>query len=118
METEQQRVLKLLEDKKISADEAARLLDVLGDSSHTGKARFLKVRVYDRATGKSKVNVTVPISLVRWGMQFVPESAQMKLNEHHIDFDQISQALEGDFQGKLVEVDDEHESEKVEVYLE
>jgi hypothetical protein len=118
METEQQKVLKLLEDKKITAEEAARLLDALGDSGHPKRAKSLRVRVYDRATGKSKVNVTVPISLVRWGLQFVPESAQMKLNEHHVDFDQIAQALENDFQGKLVDVDNEDESEKVEVFLE
>jgi hypothetical protein len=118
METEQQKVLKLLEARKITADEAARLLDALGDNGHPTRARFLRVRVYDRATDKSKVNVTVPISLVRWGLQFVPESAQMKLNEHHVDFDQIAQALENDFQGKLVDVDNGNDSEKVEVFLE
>jgi hypothetical protein len=118
METEQQRILKLLEAKKITADEAARLLDALGGPGNGSKAKMLKVRVYDRETGKNKVNVTVPISLVRWGMQFVPESAQMKLNEHHVSFDQIADALETGYQGKLVEVDDEDDTEKVEIYLE
>jgi hypothetical protein len=115
---ERPRVLKLLEDKKITADEAARLLDAMAETPGTLRPKFLKVKVHDKATGKLKVNVVVPVALVRWGMQFVPESAQMKLNKQNISFDQIADALEHDFQGKLVDVDDEEDGEKVEVYLE
>jgi hypothetical protein len=118
MNEERERVLKLLEEKKISAAEASRLLDALAESPRPGNAKFLKVRVYDRVSGKSKVNVVVPVSLVRWGLQFVPESAQLKLNQHHIDFERVADALEHDFAGKLVDVDNEEEGERVEVYLE
>jgi hypothetical protein len=122
--TETQRVLKLLEEKKLTADEAAKLLDALGSApnplagSDGDKAKFLKVRVTDKATGKLKVNVTLPLAIVRWGMQFVPDSAQMELNEHNISLDDITRALESGFQGKLVEVDDENDDEHVEVYVE
>ena len=115
---ERQRILKLLEDKKITADEASRLLDALGEEGGAGNAKFLKVRVYDKSTGKAQVNVTLPISIVRWGMQFVPDEARAKLDERNISFDRISDALEHDFLGKLVEVDDEKKNERVEVYLE
>jgi hypothetical protein len=115
---ERQRILRLLEDKKITADEASRLLDALGEEGGTGSAKLLKVKVYDRSTGKARVNVTLPISIVRWGMQFVPDEARAKLDEHNIDFDRITDALEHDFLGKLVEVDNDKENERVEVYLE
>lgn len=116
--TEVERILKLLEEKKITAEEAAKLLDALEEGENTDKARFLKIKVLERNSGRTKVNVTIPLALVRWGMQFVPESAQMKLNEHNINFDAITQALEKNFQGKLIEASDEDENEHVEVYLE
>jgi hypothetical protein len=115
---ERQRILKLLEDKKITADEASRLLDALGDEGVGGRAKFLKVRVFDRSSGEPKVNVTLPLSIVRWGMQFVPDEARAKMNEHNIDFDRITDALEHDFVGKVIEVEGEKDHERVEVYLE
>lgn len=115
---ERERILRLLEDKKITADEAGRLLDALEASGGVGRAKFLKVRVYDKASGRVKVNVTIPTALMRWGLRFVPDDAQMKLNEHHVKFDQIADALETDFQGRLAEVDNEDKNEKVEIYLE
>ncbi len=115
--TEQQRILKLLEEKKITADEASRLLDALGGSGGP-EPKFLKVRVYDHGSGSAKVNVTIPVALVKWGLQFVPESAQMKLNEHKISFEDLERALNSGFSGKLVDVEDEEKGERVEVYLE
>jgi len=115
---ERQRILKLLEEKKITADEASRLLDALGEECCTGRAKFLKVKVFDPSSGEPKVNVTLPISVVRWGMQFVPDEAREKMNERNIDFDRITDALEHDFIGKLIEVEGEKDHERVEVYLE
>jgi hypothetical protein len=117
---ESQRILKLLEDRKITADEAARLLDALGDGggAGAGSAKFLKVRVYDKSSGHAKVNVTLPVGLVRWGLQFMPESARIQLNEHHVDFEQVVDALNQGFSGKLVDVESEEGNERVEVYLE
>lgn len=115
---ERQRILKLLEEKKITADEAARLLDALGEESGSPRAKFLKVKVFDRASGEARVNVTLPVSIVRWGMQFVPDEAREKMTERNIDFDRIADALAHDFVGKLIEVEGEKDHERVEVYLE
>jgi hypothetical protein len=115
---ERQRILKLLEDKKITADEASRLLDALGDEGGGGRAKFLKVKVFEKCCDEPKVNVTLPIAVVRWGMQFVPGEARAKMNERHIDFDRITEALEHDFVGKLIEVEGDEDHERVEVYLE
>jgi hypothetical protein len=115
---ERQRILKLLEDKKITADEASRLLDALGEDIVSGRAKFLKVKVFDRSSGEPKVNVTLPVSIVRWGMQFVPDEAREKMSERNIDFDRIADALEHDFIGKVIEVEGEKDHERVEIYLE
>ncbi len=37
----------------------------------------LRIRVSDAATGKSKVNVNIPVGLVRLGLRFIPQSANI-----------------------------------------
>jgi hypothetical protein len=119
MSDEQDRVLKLLEEKKITAEEAARLLDAIGRSDGGERRnRFLKIRVFDRDSQQAKVNVTLPIGLVKWGMNFVPESAKAKIEEQEIDMKLISEALEKGITGKIVDVDDDEKGHHVEVWLE
>src|SRR5262249_55431975 len=71
---ERMKILKLIEDGKIPAEEGAKLLAALADSRRTppaqpgagpaGNARWFRVRVTDVATGKTKINVNLPMSLV------------------------------------------------------
>lgn len=116
--SDRERILKLLEEKKITAEEAARLLDALGPEKTSGRAKFLKIKVTERGTDRAKVNVTLPVGVIRWGLKFVPESAQVRLNEHNIDFDEILKAMETDFHGKLIDIEDDEDQQHVEVYLE
>ncbi|MBM3314046.1 hypothetical protein FJY70_05600 [candidate division WOR-3 bacterium] len=119
MSDEQDRVLKLLEEKKITAEEAARLLDAVRHGDEGGRRnRFLKVRVYDRESDRARVNVTLPIGLVKWGMNFIPDKAKAKIEEQEIDMKLISEALEKGITGKIVDVEDDAKGEHVEVWLE
>ena len=119
MSDEKDRVLKLLEEKKITAEEAARLLDAIKHTGGSGERnRFLKIRVFDRNSQTAKVNVTLPIGLVKWGMNFVPDSAKAKIEEQEIDMKLITEALEKDITGKIVDVEDEEKGQHVEVWLE
>jgi hypothetical protein len=120
MSDDKDRILKLLEEKKITAEEAARLLDAIKRSEGGGEPRnrFLKVRVYDRGSDRAKVNVTLPIGLVKWGMNFIPDEAKAKIEEQEIDMKLISEALEKGITGKIVDVDDDEKGHHVEVWLE
>jgi hypothetical protein len=120
MSDEKDRVLKLLEEKKITAEEAAKLLDAIKHSEGDGdrRNRFLKVRVFDRGSDRAKVNVTLPIGLVKWGMNFIPDEAKAKIEEQEIDMKLISEALEKGITGKIVDVDDDEKGHHVEVWLE
>ena len=119
MSDEKDRVLKLLEEKKITAEEAAKLLDAINDSMGGEKRnRFLKVRVYDRGSDRAKVNVTLPIGLVKWGMNFIPDSAKAKIEEQEIDMKMITEALEKGITGKIVDVEEDEKGQHVEVWLE
>ncbi|MFO7675750.1 MAG: hypothetical protein R6X12_05505 [bacterium] len=120
MNDERLRVLKMLEEKKVTAEEAARLLDAIGQAEGEGghKNRFLKVRVWEQGSEKPKVNVTLPISLVKWGMRMAPEQARAKIADADIDLKAVSEALERGVTGKIVEVDEDEKGQHVEVWLE
>ena len=98
MSDNRKRILEMLVAGKISVDEAFKLLSALGgevgsspDKPITSgqKARFLHVVVYappdEVAVGKpAKVNVRVPVGLIRAGMKFsslIPEEASGKIDE-------------------------------------
>ena len=120
---ERLKILKMIEEGKVSAEDGARLLSALGSSDAktpagagpAGEARWLRIRVTDPATGKARVSVNVPTSLVdmaiKMGARFVPEMEGFELQ-------QIVEALKSGARGKIVDVVDEEGGEKVEIYLE
>jgi len=125
---ERLQILKLLEEGKITVDEAAKLLaaleagagkeKALTQPGGLEKARWLRVRVTDQQSGRQKVTVNVPVSLVnvamKIGANFVPELEQM-------DSDQVMEAIEAiksGAHGKIVDVEDDEGGERVEVFVE
>jgi hypothetical protein len=73
MNEERKRVLKLLAEGKISAQEAEDLLDALGKPATAGPApeppkKNLKY-MYVKVTGRDTVDVRVPLGLVRAGLR-------------------------------------------------
>jgi hypothetical protein len=79
-----------------------------------GKARWLRVRVTDLATGKRKVTVNMPFGLVNWGLKI---GARYAPEVRDFDFEELSQMLESGAEGKLVDVMDEEDGEHVEVFV-
>ncbi|OYD16388.1 hypothetical protein CH330_02945 [candidate division WOR-3 bacterium JGI_Cruoil_03_51_56] len=113
------RVLKMLEEKKITADEAARLLDAIeGTKPDSYRNRFLKVKVWKSGSEKPKVNITLPVSLVKLGLRFAPDSARAQIAEHNLDLNQVSEALQKGITGKIVDIEETEKDEHVEVWLE
>lgn len=123
---ERMRVLKMIEEGKITAKEGARLLGALGKSDEQarrqrgtpeaggeGGGRWLRLRVSDTRSGKTRVNLTIPIGLVNMGLavgaRFVPDVAEL-------DVEEIRDALRSGLHGKILEVRDEEEL--VEIFVE
>ena len=77
------------------------------------EGRWLRLRVSDTRSGKTRVNMTIPLGLVNMGLavgaRFVPEVAEL-------DVEAIRNALRSGMQGKILEVHDE--DELVEIYVE
>jgi len=77
MNEEKSRILKMLEDKKITADEAMKLLEALDrtqavrPSDRELKKKWLHVRV--EKDGKQTVNLKLPLALLKFGFKFAPQ---------------------------------------------
>jgi len=128
------KILKMVQDGKITADQAAELLKALENrtapasgaagqagSQTSGQApagqrgRWFRVRITDTDTGKTRVNVRMPLSVVtagmKMGMRFSPEVEGM-------DITQLAELIQSGEVGQIVDVFDEEDGEHVEVFVE
>ncbi len=124
---ERMKILKMIQEGKITAEEGAKLLAALresrGKSAGPGKPGFpfggnrgwLRVRVTDMATGKTKVNVNLPLGLMdaglRIGAQYAPEL-------QGLDLEQLANEVKSGSTGKIIDVIDEDDGEHVEIFIE
>lgn len=118
------RILKMLEEGKITSEEAAKLLSALGDKDdekvvvkeetnlseffsipkNESGARMLYIRVLS-AEGDN-VKVTLPVEVIKL-MGKIGKANIAELEKYNVDFDMIIQAIENDIKGPIVQVDTE-----------
>ena len=122
---ERMQILRMIEEGKISAGEGAQLLRALEEKKESGptteplrgasKPRWFRVRVTDVKTGRSKVNVNIPIGLVnvgmRMGARFAPEMEGFA-------YDELMDAIRSGRQGKVIDITDNEDGERVEIFVE
>jgi hypothetical protein len=117
---ERMRILKMISDKQITAEEGARLLEALRSGAdaprdESSRPKWLRVKVTDRRSEKVKLNVTIPVGLVdvglKMGARFAPELAGMDSNA-------IQSALREGVRGRILSVDDDGDEERVEIFVE
>jgi hypothetical protein len=128
MKEEIKKVLEMLKEGKINDDEAAELLEALKETKeeeettplYTKKKRFLKIHVTKGE--KPQVNVTIPFSLVNWGLNLASKLGKNTVNiegkEIPIDMEELNKAMnDPEFTGKIVDVVDEEKGEHVEIEI-
>lgn len=121
---ERMQILRMIENRQISAEEGARLLSALENKPGTEtpppspqtRGRWLTVRVTDQRSGKRKVNVRIPLSLVDVGLKLGAKFSPVGLEG--LDMNQIMSAVKAGGMGKIVDVEDEEDGEHVEIYVE
>lgn len=119
---ERLKILQMIQDGKISAADGAKLLEALtrGAGRPTGTkgavpvddGRYLRIRVTNTITGRAKVSVNLPLSLVGAGIgiasKYVPGVDEVDLLE----------AIRSGMTGKVVDVIDEEAEDHVEIFIE
>jgi hypothetical protein len=135
MSEERLRILKLIEEKKVTAEEGLKLLDALGEENGPSGTRpkWFKVRVTKAGREKPTVNVNIPFSFLRAAVKLggkfqmmIPEDARYKMREKgiHLDAEGVEElervfgSLAEHGQYKMVDVVDEDEGDHVEVFVE
>jgi hypothetical protein len=73
------------------------------------------VCVTDTNTGKARVNVRLPVTLVSAGMKM---GARFSPEVQGLDMDQLIQSIQAGETGRIVDAHDENDGERVEVFLE
>ncbi len=139
-ELERLRILELLEQRRITAAEAAELLSAL-DTGGRGmqrrvergrwvrddrgrwfreemgppadRARWFRVRVTDQRTGRVRSNVSVPIGMVGFGLGFARRFRRIPGVEH---VDDLFEALRSGRRGVIFDVGNEG-AERVEIFI-
>ncbi|QIB27889.1 SHOCT-like domain-containing protein [Caloranaerobacter azorensis] len=120
---EKLQILKMIEEGKITHEEALELLNALEEKdkefNNTSNTKWLKIRVYD-PDDETKVNVNIPIALVDVGLKFATKfSPELKnSNLEDLNLEEIIQMIKNGAQGKIVDVTNERNGEKVEIFVE
>ncbi len=127
MSEERMRILKMLEEGKISADDAAKLLSAV-ESGPKSKGtpggvpgavrKVLHVEIQGEGEEKPRVNVNVPLELIRVAMSLIPKDARVKMEAKGIDLDNITRMIEDGVEGKIVEVEHEKKNGKERIVVE
>ncbi len=116
---ERLQILKMIEGGQITAEEGAKLLGALeeppkGEGRREGPPRWVRVRVTDLKTGKRKVNINLPIKLIDVGTRLGAKFAAPL----DLDIEEIVRSIKEGAEGKIVDVEDEEDGERVEIYIE
>ena len=114
---ERMKILKMIEEgtRLLSAlSNGSRLVSSAGGLAASG-AKWLRVRVTDVNTGRSKAIVQIPISLIDAGLKigahFAPEL-------DGVDVTELMEALRTGMTGKIVDATDDEDGEHVEIFVE
>ena len=121
---ERLKILQMIQDGKISAEDGAKLLSAISQnaqaqktrtSSRNRESRYMRVRVTDVNSGKTKVSVNLPLGLVDAGLNiasnFMPDMSADATEDIR---DDIHEGLTG----KIVDVMDEDDNEHIEIFIE
>ncbi len=122
-EADRIKILQMVADGTISADEAARLLEALDKGTRQTpqrerKARVIRVRVSDLDTNTSRVNITLPLGIVRAALRRGRPHADIDVGGVSFDADELETLLNSGVLGHIVDVVDEEDGERVEVVVE
>lgn len=120
---ERMKILKMIDEGKLTAEEGARLLTALSESRKTSRAkntassstsspRWLRIRVTDLINGKTKATVNLPLGMMEAGLNIASQYAP------DIAFNELIDAVNAGAQGKIIDVVDEVDSEHIEIFIE
>lgn len=123
---ERVKILNMIAEGKISAEEGAQLLKALQSASPrpagvgaaastVAEPRYLRVRVTNIDSGQVKANINIPMSLINVGLRM---GARFAPDLEGVEFEEVMEAIRHGQRGKIIDVEDEEDGERVEIFVE
>jgi len=80
--SEKKKILNMVADGKISAEEAEKLISAINSepARETNKSKLV-IRITNEAQGKTKLNIALPLNVIKLGLKFIPDKEKL-----HADF--------------------------------
>ncbi len=121
---ERLRILTMVEEGKISPEDAARLLEALKTSEGRTKPstgtgatpRWLRIRITEG--DGTRVNVNLPVRLVKVALKVAERYGGMDTEATEEIMAALEEAIAEGESGRIIEVVDEEDGDRVEIYLE
>ncbi len=123
------RILTMVQEGKISAEDGSQLLAALDlntqaptppkkpdlPASPDQPGRWFRVKVTNTQNEKTRVNVRLPVSLIKVGMKM---GAKFSPEVEKIDMDELIELINAGQIGQMVDVYDEEDGDHIEVFIE
>lgn len=126
---ERLKILALVEQNKITAEEGIRLLQALDRAAAQrststepprppaagSPARWLRVCITDLSSGKVRVNIRLPVTVLNTGMRI---GARFSTDIGQLEMDQVMDAIQSGETGKILDVFNDEDGEHIVISLE
>ncbi|NQT57515.1 MAG: hypothetical protein HQ557_00890 [Bacteroidetes bacterium] len=130
MNEEYMRILKMIEEGKVTAEEGAELMKAIGGGEGDEKVeeqlsgvkpslrgKKLRIKVTDTDTGKDKANIRIPLRLAKIAEKIVPREAKVKMKDQGIDLVGILSNIDELADGPLVDIDADDKGDHINVSI-
>jgi len=116
--SESLQILQMVESGQVSVEDALGLMSVVkrpsSPSAILDASRWLRLKVLNLATGKTRVQVNLPLQWVKWGLAL---GAHFSPELEDIDLDELIAALDQEAVGCILQVEDVQENQRVEIFV-
>jgi len=125
---ERLKILTMIQNGKITAEEGARLIDALEergvrarpedappDSSVQRRQRWFRIRITDARSGKPRVNVRLPVDLVSAGLKM---GARLSPEVQGLSAEKIMEWIDAGAFGQVADLESGESGERIEVFIE
>ncbi len=85
---EKSRIINMISEHKISAEEGARLLAALdGKDIKSNKPKKIYFRIIEEGSDKPKLNIALPLGLAKIGLSLIPNNGKIDATIGNTNFD-------------------------------
>ncbi|HPR17494.1 MAG TPA: hypothetical protein PLD62_04535 [Candidatus Cloacimonadota bacterium] len=90
---EKRKILEMLAEGKIGAEEAAQLMDAVNPGTKPAiKGKKMIFQVIREGIAKPKVNIVIPLKLAKFGLNFIPKNGNLnaQISGSNVDLSDVN----------------------------